>query len=290
MAALALAGITGMYLRQDRKAGLLGLVGYLVFAAGYLAHVRRRGHRRRRPPDLVDTAARASSTTSSPPPPAARPDGDIGGLQTLFNVTGAGYMLGGLLFGIALFRAGVLARWAAALLAVSTVGTAALAVLPESFNRPFAVPEGIALIGLGVSLWRDQRHAAATSADTAPRRAQPQSDDHASRSRPMSTGTGARSWPVPVALVALSAIPLDRRAPCGWSSSPAAPESCRPTTGSPASRSPLVVHIVGAAVFALVGMFQFVPALPPPAPGLAPPRRPGRWPWPGCWWRSRRCG
>src|SRR5689334_16740772 len=37
MAALALAGITGMYLLQYRKAGLLGLVGYLVFAAGYLA-------------------------------------------------------------------------------------------------------------------------------------------------------------------------------------------------------------------------------------------------------------
>ena len=37
MARLALAGITGMYLRQYRKAGMLGLIGYLVFAAGYLA-------------------------------------------------------------------------------------------------------------------------------------------------------------------------------------------------------------------------------------------------------------
>jgi hypothetical protein len=71
-------------------------------------------------------------------------------------------MLGGLIFGIALFRTGVLARWAAALLAVSTVGTAALAVLPESFDRPFAVPEGIALIALGVSLWRSQSQTART--------------------------------------------------------------------------------------------------------------------------------
>ena len=37
MAALALVGITGMYLRQVRKNGVLGLVGYLVFGAGYLA-------------------------------------------------------------------------------------------------------------------------------------------------------------------------------------------------------------------------------------------------------------
>ena len=32
-----------------------------------------------------------------------------------------------------------------------------IAVLPEAFNRPMAVPEGIALIGLGVSLWRHAR-------------------------------------------------------------------------------------------------------------------------------------
>jgi hypothetical protein len=37
MAALALAGITGMYLRQVTKIGLLGLLGYVVFAAGYLS-------------------------------------------------------------------------------------------------------------------------------------------------------------------------------------------------------------------------------------------------------------
>src|SRR5947209_13329967 len=34
MAALALAGITGMYLRQVRQTGILGLVGYALFAAG----------------------------------------------------------------------------------------------------------------------------------------------------------------------------------------------------------------------------------------------------------------
>ena len=60
--------------------------------------------------------------------------------------------------GSRLFRARVLARWAAALLALGTAATVALVALPESFNRPFAVPTGVALIGLGVSLWRDQRN------------------------------------------------------------------------------------------------------------------------------------
>ena len=33
MAALALAGITGVYLRQVTKMGVLGLLGYILFAA-----------------------------------------------------------------------------------------------------------------------------------------------------------------------------------------------------------------------------------------------------------------
>ena len=68
------------------------------------------------------------------------PAGDIGGMQTVLNLGGLGYIVGGLIFGIALFRTGILARWAAALLAVGALSTAALAVLPESFNRPIAVP------------------------------------------------------------------------------------------------------------------------------------------------------
>ena len=78
-------------------------------------------------------------------------------MKTVLAVTGVGYMVGGLIFGIALFRARILARWASALLAVGTIATASLAFLPESFNRPMAVPVGVALIGLGVSLWRDPR-------------------------------------------------------------------------------------------------------------------------------------
>ena len=38
MAALALAGLTGMYLRQVTKIGLLGLLGYVLFAARLPQH------------------------------------------------------------------------------------------------------------------------------------------------------------------------------------------------------------------------------------------------------------
>ena len=168
MAALALAGITGMYLRQYRKAGLLGLVGYLVFAAGYLAMFSVEVIAAVVLPNLVnsepgfvnDVVAAANGGAAN---------GDIGALQVLFGLMGAGMIVGGVVFGIALFRTRVLARWAAALLAASTGALAALAVLPESFNRPLAVPVGLALISLGVSLWRNAGdNVRETPAETAP--------------------------------------------------------------------------------------------------------------------------
>ena len=161
MAVLALAGITGIYLRQHRQAGVLGLVGYAVFAVGYLTILAVEVIAATVLPALLDTDpgyvqdVLVAATGGTP-------SGDIGGLQVVLNVSGAGYILGGLIFGIALFRTGILARWASVLLAVSTTATAALAVLPDAFNRPFAVPEGIALIGLGVSLWRNSGDSAAT--------------------------------------------------------------------------------------------------------------------------------
>jgi hypothetical protein len=162
MAALALAGITGIYLHQHRKAGLLGLVGYLVFAAAYLAMFSVEMIAATVLPSLVDTEPGFVNDVVVASG-GGHPVGDIGAVQTLFDLTGAGYVAGGLLFGVALFRAGVLVRWGAALLAVSTVATTLLAVLPESFDRPMAVPEGVALLALGVSLWRTQRPSTRTA-------------------------------------------------------------------------------------------------------------------------------
>jgi hypothetical protein len=163
MTVLALFGITGIYLYQVRQMKVLGLIGYVVFGLGYLMMFAT---------EVMAVAFLSALTDKAPAfvndvvvaSGGGHPAGDIGGLQTFFNLTGACYMLGGLIFGIALVRANVLARWAAALLAVSTVGTVALAVLPSTFDRPMAVPEGVALIGLGLSLIRSQRRAATETA------------------------------------------------------------------------------------------------------------------------------
>ena len=159
MAALALAGLTGMYLRQVTKIGLLGLLGYVLFAAGYLLMLGTEfvaafvlptlAHSA--PAYVNDVIAAANNGTAT---------GDIGLMQTVILVTGIAYLAGGFIFGIALFRANVLARWAAALLAVGTLATIATGIMPQ-YERLFAIPTGVALIGLGYSLWRQQRTPAA---------------------------------------------------------------------------------------------------------------------------------
>ena len=156
MAPLAVAGFTGMYLSQVRRNGVLGLVGYLVLSAGYLlvmgtafvaAFVMPEvaafnpGYAN----DVIDvTTGRVSSA-------------DIGAMALVNQVQSLAYLAGGLLFGIALFRARVLARWATLLLALGGIITIALSVMPDAFYRLLAFPNGIAMIGLGVSLWLGQQ-------------------------------------------------------------------------------------------------------------------------------------
>ena len=160
MAALSLIGITGMYLRQVTKIGVLGLLGYVLFGASYLVMLGVEVVGAFVLPSLADSSpgyvtdvlAVATGGTAT---------GDIGQLQTLIVASGITYLGGGFIFGIALFRAHVLARWAAALLAVGTVSTIAIPVLPQINQRLFAIPTGLALVGLGYLLWREQRTPAA---------------------------------------------------------------------------------------------------------------------------------
>jgi hypothetical protein len=163
MAVLALVGITGMYLSQIRRNGKLGLIGFMMLAGGYLLIMSTTlvaasilplvaGTD---PAFVTDAIAISTGGTAS---------GDVGMLAYLSKAQDLGYLLGGLLFGIALFRAHVLARWACALLAVGGVVTIALSVMPDAFYRLLALPNGIAMIGLGYSLWSTAR----TTHDTQP--------------------------------------------------------------------------------------------------------------------------
>jgi hypothetical protein len=169
MTVLALVGFAGMLVRHHRRFGVLGLAGFSLLSIGFLAMFAVQCIVGYVLPALADSdPAYVQDVLDAAV--GGTPSGDIGHLSELFLVSGIGYAFGGLLFGIALLRAGVLARWACVLLAVGTTSTLALSALPASFDRPFAVPAGVALIGLGISLWRDRRRPAGSADAPAPAR------------------------------------------------------------------------------------------------------------------------
>jgi hypothetical protein len=158
MTALALAGITGVYLFQATRTGVLGLLGFLVFAAGYLSMLGTEYVAALVLPTIAHTSTAyvndvIAVATNRPA------TGDIGAMQAAILFTGLTYIAGGVLFAIALFRANVLARWASALLAVGTLSAIGAGIVPQ-YERLFAIPTGLALVGLGYSLWLAQRRPA----------------------------------------------------------------------------------------------------------------------------------
>jgi len=156
MAALALAGFTGMYLSQVRRNGLLGLIGYLVLGVGFLTILCTTFVAAYVLPTIAETNPGFVNDVAAVAT-GGHAIGDIGALQIAERVQGFGYLAGGLIFGIALYRARVLTRWATLLLAVGGVVSAALSVMPDAFYRLLAFPTGIAMIALGYSLWKTSR-------------------------------------------------------------------------------------------------------------------------------------
>ena len=155
-AALGLAGITGMYLRQVRQMGVVGLIGYLLLGSGYLLILGTSLVAGYVLPSLAQTDPAYVDAVLAVAA-GGMPASDIGTLHPALLVEGFAYLAGGLLFGIALFRARVLARWAAILLAVGAVLSVALPALSDSAYRLLAYPHAVAMVGLGYSLWCSHR-------------------------------------------------------------------------------------------------------------------------------------
>jgi hypothetical protein len=162
MAVLGLVGASGIYFRQVRETGLTGLVGYLMFGSFYLAVTTWTFVEVFVLPRIVDESPQFVDDFLGIP--AGVPaQGDVGGLPLLFTVVSGLYLVGGLVLGIAVHRAGILQRGAGALLAAGTVLSLSAAVLPHAVGRYAAVPVGMAMVWLGWSLWSEQRTSAPRS-------------------------------------------------------------------------------------------------------------------------------
>jgi hypothetical protein len=167
MSFFGLLGLAGIYARQAEKAGWLGLIGYLLLS---LWMVLIMGF------SFVEALVLPQIATETP----GFVDGwmkifnggtssiSMGALPALWTFTAPVYILGGLLFGIATFRAGILPRAAAVLLALGTVLAPPLAAtLSLSAQPKIAIPTGIALAWLGYALMTERRTSAEERNDEA---------------------------------------------------------------------------------------------------------------------------
>jgi hypothetical protein len=162
MSVLALVGITGMYLSQIRRHGVLGLIGYAILAVGYLGIMTVTFIAAYVLPEVVGSNRVFVNDVIAINTSHGTVVGDIGALHTVIQLQGFAYLAGGILFGIALYRAHVLARWAAVVLAIGGLAPLALPLMPDGYYRYLSYPNGIAMIGLGCSLWYTTRISATT--------------------------------------------------------------------------------------------------------------------------------
>ncbi|MFD2655137.1 hypothetical protein [Gracilibacillus thailandensis] len=152
MSIFNLIGIIGIYSRQVEESGWLGLVGFLLFSLFWLASTAF---------SFIEAFVLPMLTNDAPEYVAGflgifggnESEVNLGILPALAPIAGGLYTLGGLLLGIATFRANVLPRLAAALLAIAAVVTLAAAIIPHPLDRLLAIPMGAALIWLGYALW-----------------------------------------------------------------------------------------------------------------------------------------
>lgn len=172
MCILGLFGVAGLYARQAEEAGWVGLAGYLLlslfyaltmafqFVEAFISPVLAAES-----PQFVEGLLGIASGHAS--------EVNLGVLPTVYALTGfAGYMLGGLLFGIATSRARILPRWAGGLLAIAVVlPLITTGLLPHPLDRILAVPMAVALAWLGYALWSEPRKQVT---ETLPDRGSPQ--------------------------------------------------------------------------------------------------------------------
>ena len=156
MSFFGLLGVTGLYLRQAVKSGWLGLAGYLLFSFWLVLIM---GFSFVEAFVLPRIAHTAPGFVRSWMGMFTGPKGtyDMGALPAMWTLSAPVYILGGVLFGIATWRAGILPRWAGALLAVGTALAPVASQLPNASQPKVAVPVGLALLWLGYALWSERR-------------------------------------------------------------------------------------------------------------------------------------
>jgi hypothetical protein len=158
-------GLTGLYARQVEKAGWLGLIGFLLFSL-WMALVGMYS--------FVEAALLPLLASEFPPFVAGflgmftgvPSTVSLGVLPTAWNLSTPLLIAGSLLFAIATFRAGVLPRGSAVLLALGTLLIPVGGLLPLKLQAMIIMgPMGLGLAWMGAALLAERREKPAALLD-----------------------------------------------------------------------------------------------------------------------------
>jgi hypothetical protein len=156
MSFFGLLGIAGIYARQVEQAGWFGLAGFVLLSLWFVLVTGFTFFEAFILPLLASDSPKFAEGFLAIFTGAVG-ETNVGALATLWTLLGVVYILGGLLFGIGTFRAGILSRWAAGLLALGAVSSPAFALVPQAFAPLAAVPVGLGLAWLGYALLSERR-------------------------------------------------------------------------------------------------------------------------------------
>jgi hypothetical protein len=150
-------GLAGLYARQVEKAGWLGLIGFLLFSA-WMALVGMFS--------FIEAAVMPQLASEFPPfvtgflgmLNGVPSEVNLGALPTMWNISTPMFIIASLLFAIATFRAGILPRGAAGLLALGSVMVPVGALVStEIAAKIIMVPIGLGLAWMGYALLTERR-------------------------------------------------------------------------------------------------------------------------------------
>ena len=166
MAVFGLAGITAVYLTQITRSGILGLLGYLVFALFFITQAAVNFTEAFILPLTAAASPKLTEDVASLFVTGYVLQTDVGPLAIVGSIGAVLYLGGGVVFGVAVIVGNVLPRWTGVLLIVAALASLSAAVLPHELARYAAVPMGIALIALGLTLLAQQRRPAIVSTES----------------------------------------------------------------------------------------------------------------------------
>lgn len=142
---------TGIFVKQMPKLGIIGRIGYLMFAVFWIISMIFSFNEafiypllKTEYPEFVVSLLGLFN--------GGIPSVDIGIFPILAAVSGLMYVFGGLLLGIGTLKTGIFPKGATILFSVSSLVTITSSIIPHPFDRMLAIPLGISMILLSCEL------------------------------------------------------------------------------------------------------------------------------------------